>query len=212
MLGFLQRAEFEGLEVLVTDYCWDTTRMDDAYALSELHGFVGFAAPSRELDEVPSYPTAPSFVHAGDVGTLAQVRNFLYLINPHRFASQDDFVRALRETNYDLLILDAEFDDTPLSASTVASLKTKANGGSRLVLCYLSIGEAEDYRSYWRTAWREAPPEWLLEENPDWPGNYPVQYWDPNWQAIILAAVDRILEAGFDGLYLDRIDMYEEFG
>ena len=211
MLGYLQRAALHDIEVLVTDYCWAPANVDNALASSEAHGFTGFAAPSRELDEIPMYPDAPHNVHAGDVDSLSGVRNFLYLINPHRYASKEAFLAVLQQTDYDLLILDAAFQGIALTPADVSSLKMKSNGGQRLVLCYLSIGEAEDYRSYWDASWEQSPPEWLLEENPNWPGNYPVEYWHPVWQAIILQAVDRVMDVGFDGLYLDRIDVYELF-
>ena len=32
----------------------------------------------------------------------------------------------------------------------IIALKTKKNGGQRLVIAYMSIGEAEDYRFYWQ--------------------------------------------------------------
>ncbi len=46
-------------------------------------------------------------------------------------------------------------------------------------------------------------------ENPNWPGNYKVRYWDPEWQAIIFEYEDKILNAGFDGVYLNIIDAFE---
>jgi cysteinyl-tRNA synthetase len=211
MLTYLDRAEELGIEVLVTDYCWDTVRMDDSYGQNATRGFVSFAAPRRELDVIPEYPAHPFEMNTDDVGDLSDVRNFLYLINPWRFETKADLLNALAATNYDALILDLEFDGTPLSAADVEMLKVKANGGTWLVLCYVSIGEAEDYRSYWNSEWTVNPPEWLLEENPDWPGNYPVQYWHPQWREIVFGMMDAVLAAGFDGVYLDRVDVYEEF-
>jgi len=42
-----------------------------------------------------------------------------------------------------------------------------------------------------------------------------VRYWDADWQALIYghsgAYLDRILSAGFDGVYLDIIDGFEFF-
>jgi len=42
-----------------------------------------------------------------------------------------------------------------------------------------------------------------------------VRYWDPRWQAVIYgsasAHLDRILAAGFDGVYLDIIDAYQYY-
>jgi cysteinyl-tRNA synthetase len=52
-------------------------------------------------------------------------------------------------------------------------------------------------------------------ENPDWKGNYKVKYWDPQWQAIIYgndrSYAKMILDAGFDGVYLDLIDAFEYY-
>lgn len=84
-----------------------------------------------------------------------------------------------------------------------------------LVIAYLSIGEAEDYRFYWEESRAGGKPAWLESENPDWPGNFKVRYWDPDWQRLVFGApgsyLDRILAAGFDGAYLDIIDAYEHF-
>lgn len=209
MIAYLDRAEGLGIEVLVADYCWTPSFVDASYAKNEARGYASFAAPSRELDLIPASPPQ----HRSDVGiaSLSDVRNFLYLINPSRFETKVMFLDVLAATDYDLLIIDLDFDAAPLTAANVARLQAKAHGEARLVLCYLSIGEAENYRSYWEPAWGESPPAWLGKENPDWPGNYAVEYWDPEWQTIVLTVVNRVLAAGFDGVYLDRIDAYESF-
>ena len=94
----------------------------------------------------------------------------------------------------------------------MAALTIKATGGTRLVIAYMSIGEAEDYRYYWQTAWQAESPAWLAAENPVWAGNYKVRYWDRDWQSIIYGNDDsylrKILAAGFDGVYLDIIDAF----
>ena len=210
MLSYLDLAETLGIEVLAIDYCWDHVRMDDSIARNAAHGFASFVAPSRMLDIIPDYPNPPSGVDTGDVRSLSDVGNFLYLINPWQFDTKASFLTALEGTSYDALILDLEFEDAPLSTADVEMLKVKAHGGTRLVLCYLSIGEAEDYRSYWNPTWSSNPPEWLLEENRDWPGNYPVQFWHSEWREIVFEMIDAVLAAGFDGVYLDRVDVYED--
>ncbi|MGB3337881.1 MAG: MJ1477/TM1410 family putative glycoside hydrolase [Devosia sp.] len=117
---------------------------------------------------------------------------------------------------YDLMVVDYARDGTDeqaFSRADVATMQRKSEGGARIVLAYLSIGEAEDYRSYWRRDWANSPPSWLGDENPDWPGNFTVRYWDPEWQSLIIgdpgAYLDRIIAAGFDGVYLDRIDAFD---
>ncbi len=211
MIAFLDLAQANGIEVLVTDYCWSKPFVDDSYARSEKRGYVSFAADHRELDNIPRYPERPTNENASDVHFLSETQNFLYLINPGAFSDRFSFVAALAQTNYDLLIIDAFFDDSALTPAEIASLKIKENGGARLVIAYMSIGEAEDYRYYWQPQWLDNPPSWLLDENHNWSGNYKVRYWDLDWQTIIYGYLDKILSAGFNGVYLDLIDAYETF-
>ncbi len=70
-------------------------------------------------------------------------------------------------------MIDLFFNDNEAFTSTeINSLKIKSSGGKRLVICYMSIGEAEDYRFYWNSDWNKNKPEWIEKENPDWKGNY----------------------------------------
>ncbi|HUY00652.1 MAG TPA: hypothetical protein VMV49_13920, partial [Candidatus Deferrimicrobium sp.] len=56
MMAFLDIAESNGVEVLVTDYCWTYAKMDDSYIQNALKGYISFAADHRELDNIPTYP------------------------------------------------------------------------------------------------------------------------------------------------------------
>lgn len=215
MLAMAQVAAREGLSVLIVDYCSKVERVDASLATNDGLGFVTFGAHHRELDAIPPYPLQPPHVHGEDVSQLGAARNFLYLINPDQFESVGDLVSTLKATDYDLLILDGFFDKQLLQRDDIESLKKKANGASRLVVAYMSIGEAEDYRYYFRPEWLVESPGWLAAENPDWKGNYKVRYWEPEWQRVIYgdgeAYLDRLLAAGFDGVYLDIIDAFEYF-
>jgi len=215
MLSFLGIARENGLTVLVTDYCISEEMVDDSYSRNGKAGFISFASDRRELDGVPSYPPSPYNVNSENTTDLSSARNFLYVLDPEPFGSKDPFLGALRDTDHDLLIIDAFFEGRPLSATEISSLKVKSRGGERLVIAYMSIGEAEDYRYYWKDDWKDDPPSWLDEENREWEGNYKVRYWDPEWKDLILgneeAYLDRIMEMGFDGVYLDLIDAYEYY-
>lgn len=215
MGAFLDLAESNGVQALVTDYCSTPAFADHSYAVNAGRGYASFAADHRILDNIPAYPAGPYAVNAANVPDLAAAKNFLYLINPELFDNKQAFLNALQATNYDLFVLDLFFNGVALTAEDVASLKTKANGGSRLVICYMSIGEAEDYRYYWQADWNQNRPSWLEAENPDWPGNFKVRYWEQGWQDIIFgndaSYLARIVNAGFDGVYLDIIDAFEYF-
>ncbi|MBN1273050.1 MAG: endo alpha-1,4 polygalactosaminidase [Candidatus Aminicenantes bacterium] len=216
MIAFLDIAEQNGVEVLVTDYCWTPSLIDDSYVQNAAKGYISFAAEHRELDTIPSYPVTPYNVNSSDITLLSEARNFLYLINPDSYSTKAAFLDAIRNTNYDLVLIDLFYNGTEqLTANEITSLKTKRNKGSRLVFAYMSIGEAEDYRYYWNNGWKTNPPSWLAEENPGWPGNYKVRYWEQGWQEIIYgndaSYLKKILDAGFDGVYLDIIDAFEYF-
>ena len=204
-----------GLQVLVTDYCSTESRIHDSYSGNEAAGFISFAAPERDLNIIPDYPAQPWNAGADDVVSLSEAANFLYLINYENFSSRQQMIDAVSATDYDLLILDLFFNDEVLTENDLELLKQKNNGGRRLVICYMSIGEAEEYRYYWNSDWESSPPGWLDDENPNWPGNYKVRYWNDEWKSIIYGSSSSytglILQAGFDGVYLDIIDAFEYY-
>jgi cysteinyl-tRNA synthetase len=104
-------------------------------------------------------------------------------------------------------------EGTEFTAAGINQLKNKANGGKRLVISYMSIGEAEDYRYYWQPGWEVGDPFFIEKENPEWEGNYKVRYWEKEWQDIIFGTessyLNKILDADFDGVYLDIIEAFE---
>ena len=209
----LRFAESNGKPALVTDYCTTQWKIDTSYARNFRNGWASYAATARELNNIAR--ATPYNEHAGNVNSLSDAKNFLYLINPDPYInlSKQQFVNKLDSTNFDVLILDGFFNDDsePLTAAQVQSLKTKFNGGKRIVLAYVAIGHAEDYRGYWKSEWMTNPPAWLqLIEDEDWEGNYPVRYWMPEWKSIVYgnstSYIKRFTNAGFDGAYLDTYD------
>jgi cysteinyl-tRNA synthetase len=155
---------------------------------------------------------ASGLVSRADEMKLSDVRSWAYQL-------QNVDPREVSSSPYDLLVLDYGF--TREHAATypreiIDLMRRKPDGSRRFILAYLSIGEAEQYRYYWQDAWLREPPKWLDPENPDWPGNFMVRYWDSDWQALLFgdrrAYLDRILDAGFDGVYLDGVDAFERWG
>jgi uncharacterized protein (TIGR01370 family) len=154
----------------------------------------------------PFHVYLPLTLTASSPSALSAVDDFLYQLQGLDLA-------AIGDTAYDLVVMDysADGDDeTAFTGAQIAALK-HSPGGEKIVLAYMSIGEAEDYRFYWQDDWTPGNPAWLDVENPGWEGNYKVHYWDQAWQAIILSYTDWLLDAGFDGAYLDIIDAYEYY-
>ncbi len=201
----LKEVRGEGLSVFTTNYTktlWNSWTSDRE---AKKAGFVNYNVPNREVSQINS---KIPYENTEDIEELKDVKNFLYLLNPERYRSKREYVDTLAKTNFDLLVIDAFFKGKPLSVKDIERIRYKRNGGRRLVISYLSIGEAEDYRHYWKKRWSDNPPEWLGEENPRWEGNYVVKYWHKEWYRIIEEYIDRIDEAGFDGVFLDTVDTY----
>ncbi len=213
--AFLDQARYNEEKILVINYCSTPSKVDDSYEKCEAKHYVSFAASSRDLDEIPSYPAQPRNVNNRDITSIDSIGNFLYLLDPEALGSKQDFISAVAATDYDMLITDLFFDDVPFTPAEVEALRVKNNGGRRLVLAYMSIGEAESYRYYWQDDWDKNPPAWLAAENPEWQDNYKVKYWEKEWQDIIFgndsSYLKKIIDAGFDGVYLDIIDAFEYF-
>ncbi|WP_024466595.1 endo alpha-1,4 polygalactosaminidase [Treponema pedis] len=201
--------------VFVTDYCLSHKNADLSYLKNNKMGYISFAANGRALNTVPEYPDAPYNKNNSDITKIEEVKNFLYLINGENYKTKEEFISALEKTDFDLLIIDLFHNEEQFTKREIEKLKLKKSGGKRLVLCYLSIGEAEDYRYYWNPLWKKNKPVWLKNENPDWKGNYKVAYWNKEWKKIIYGAsgsyLDKILDSNFDGVYLDIIDAFEYF-
>jgi cysteinyl-tRNA synthetase len=215
MKSLLEIGRTNGVKILAIDYCSTSSKMYDSYSRNSDWNYLSFAADRRELNNIPAFPSTPFRVNDSNITHISNAKNFLYLINPSSFASKKEFLTALIATDFDILIIDLFYNEEILTPSEVMSLKTKSNGGTRLVFSYMSIGEAENYRYYWQTAWNSNKPSWLEKENPLWKGNYKVRYWNSEWKQIIYgnanAYLDKIMFAQFDGVYLDIIDAYEYF-
>ncbi len=161
---------------------------------------VTFTPPGEVTAAIPPADAVPRSTPLPALG-LPMVKSWRYQlqnINPAEIAGSSS----------DLVVIDSSSDEGAFSKAQVERMKQKPDGSRRIVLSYMSIGEAENYRWYWS----QRSSSWLGPENRQWRGNYGVRFWDSAWQQIIFTYTDRILAAGFDGVYLDKVDEYETMG
>ncbi len=147
----------------------------------------------------------PFFLGAGCTNTkydavskLGPDAKFIYVLQNIGF-------EELKNTKFKIAVVDP--DDSKLTKDDLEKLHTQ----DKILLAYISIGEAEDYRDYWEDNWEIENPTFIDIVNPDWEGNYKVQYWQNEWQEIIFYRVDQIIDLGYDGIYLDIIDAYSYY-
>jgi uncharacterized protein (TIGR01370 family) len=168
---------------------------------------------------------------------LKVVRNWGYQLQGPKVRGKS-YTKALSAKDlagepHDFIVMDYSRDGTGKGAFTrsdIDLIKARPDAQS-VVVSYMCIGEASDYRDHWQDGWTKYTdpelraageptadaPAWLGAWNENWPNSRKVRYWDPNWQKIIFNTektgwLDRIVAAGFDGAYLDIVDGYYHWG
>ena len=83
----------------------------------------------------------------------------------------------------------------------------------KTVLAYVSVGEAETYRNYWREEWLRDPPDFVVRPNitDGYPDNFLVKYWDEHWKKLMISRLRLVMDLGFDGVYLDKVDAFDDW-
>lgn len=102
----------------------------------------------------------------------------------------------------------------------LSGLRTMPSGEPRLLIANIDVGNAETYRSYWRSDWvaprsnRRGQPDFLIAPDPDgWHDSFTVAFWDARWQALWLGKrgiVAQLASLGFDGVCIEGIDSVED--
>lgn len=77
---------------------------------------------------------------------------------------------------------------------------------NELVLCYISLGEVNEHASYYNHL-----KAFVTEKNELW-NSYYLNISSLETQNALTVIIERKLEKGFDGLFLDNIDNYSSFG
>ncbi len=154
---------------------------------------------------------------------LSDVKTFAYLIQN---VDIDANLQELRQSHYDMYILEPCVTEKGNSDFMISSLISDIRNFNRtyhyknpIILAYVDIGQAEDWRWYWKKAWKPGRPEWIVTVDPDdWEGCYPVAYWYPEWEDIVIyghngmSHLEVVLNNGFDGIYMDWVDGFSDEG
>jgi uncharacterized protein (TIGR01370 family) len=132
---------------------------------------------------------APAAVAAVHDGRLAGVHSFALALG-------DGASAPAKLAGYDLVVVDG---------STPASRVKRLRAQGSIVLGYLSVGTIEPYRS-----WFPAAKRYRLERWDDW-GEWYADVAQPGFRDLIAKRVaPAIMRRGFDGLFLDNVDMIDQ--
>lgn len=116
---------------------------------------------------------------------------------------KDPVLLAIETAPFSLFVIDVENENTVFTKEQISKLqKTKK------VFAYLSLGDAEDYRSYWKPLWNQKKPKWLGNEHPLWKGNFSVQdLLNKEWLEITKQQLDNVISVGYDGIVISGLGL-----
>lgn len=198
-------------QVMVSDFITDSTAIDAVKSQIQKEGFLLYP----RLSNNEHYREIPEIVpqeNDKDIIKLSDAKNYLYLINPANIRTKRAHIKAIAETNFDLVTIDLFFNGEPLTPADLEKLKKKANGGKRLIISYVNIGAAENWRYYWKRNWTLNDPVWIKKKYVGYDDEFYVQFWHDDWKKIIYgnpeSYLKKILDAGFDGAFLDNVEAY----
>ncbi len=143
---------------------------------------------------------------------LAAVQTWFYYLSVDL---DSDVLAQVIESDYDMVVIDPIVTERENADYDIAGTVRALQDSGKIVIAYMDIGQAEDYRTYWQDGWRIGDPEWIVGDDPDgWSGNYPVAFWWDEWRDIWLDPEDGLLQllldTGFDGIYMDWIEAYSD--
>lgn len=76
--------------------------------------------------------------------------------------------------------------------------------GKTTWIAYLSLGEIHSSRSYFPLVEKQ---NWVLPENPNWPGAHRIDPRSPEWKNLIIdSIIPKLKQAGWQGLFFDTVD------
>jgi cysteinyl-tRNA synthetase, unknown class len=201
-----------GLQALSIEHCRDAELASAGLnAAANLQVVSHIDLDKKDMfDHIPTVRPSPE--NAGNVEHLRAARNMLVSLRSRAFGSRREWLGALQNTNYDVLLVDAFYNgNDPLTKEDVHKLKFKQMGARRLVLAVLDVGYAEDDRFYWQRDWRIGAPTWIHSHGPDRPGQYVIEFWNPAWKAVVGRYFAGIMDLGFDGVVLDGAEAYRRW-
>jgi|GEM_PF-1341397 len=105
-------------------------------------------------------------------------------------------VDRLIDRNFRIVVIEFE---KGLSEKDVKKIKQHCE----LLLGYINFGHAEKWRDYW---YKIRYKSWVHGRT-EYRGEYYVEFWRDEWHRIVLDKIYKAYNMGFDGIYLDNIDV-----
>lgn len=186
-----------------------------AIARDQADRYIPFVPANPLMDTIPSVPTRPVSENGNSIAELSSVKNHLVIRDSSQFGTPAQYVSKVRNTNYDLLVMDIYHGRKPLGRKTIEDLKFKLLGAKRMVLATIDIAHTAPFHFYWKPEWTQGSPRFIDETVKGNKTRHYARYWYPGWRDIIMgnqqSYVFGLISQGFDGIVIRGTDAYRLF-
>ena len=146
---------------------------------------------------------------------LPQLKTVTHWFYHLGFEPDENIIAQIERSTYDMVVMEPIITEANNRDFPIAEVVSRFHNSShpKLVIAYIDIGQAEEFRTYWQNGWDVGNPEWIVGKDPDGWDTYTVAYWYDEWHHIWLGEdgyLQAILDAGFDGIYLDWVEAYSD--
>lgn len=200
------------LPILSIEQCADELSFDKAIVQSVMDKRViyGFDNPQYAFRDIKHLPVINET--AKNVMSVNDAKNMLILTDESEYQDKYEFIDAIRNTNYDIVIIQPLFKrNQTYTPEEIASLQYKKNGTKRLLIAQMNISEANGRDYFWQKDWQVGYPSWLVRLSFVDEDSVIAKYWAVEWQRIIARHFKSIVDSGFDGVFFTGLENHLYF-
>jgi len=200
------------LPLVSLDHCSDGKNYDQAIAsaLQDKTLLYAFLRKDKAFKKVAAQPIIRE--NAENILNLRSAKNISFLLNDELYTDKNDFIEAVRASNYDIIVIEPYFrHKQPFTPEEINAMQFKKNGTRRQLLARFRVSEALDTDYFWKNSWKIGRPDWLVRASFVEPHAVITRYWDDNWKNLMSRYFKGIVDSGYDGAFLTGLENHRYF-
>lgn len=200
------------LRLVSIDYCPSGKTYDTAITTSvkDKALLYAFLHPDKAFKKVAAQPIINE--NAENIFDVRSAKNISFLLNDELYADKNDFIEAVRASNYDIIVIEPYFHDRhPFTPQDINAMQYKKNGTRRQLLARFSVSEVKDTDYYWQNSWKIGTPNWLVRASFTEPHGVITRYWNDTWKNYMSRYFQGVVNSGYDGAFLTGLENHRYF-
>lgn len=121
--------------------------------------------------------------------------------------STDLTYKLLSKSPFTYIVVDPDL--VPMTSDEVIQLRKEG----KIILAYLSVGQAEKSRHYWQSDWVPGSFPRFIDDSTSSKSSTRMntRFWMPEWQSILRRYLQDLISYHYSGVVLDSVDTYQRF-